>query len=113
MTAEPVAAPYPGVRRTSVRGRHATVAFYEFGPGAEFPLHRHVQEQITIVVDGSVCVTVADEQMILSAGEAFVTAPNEPHGIIARETGARFVAVIAPARASDDDLEVLDAAPTG
>jgi quercetin dioxygenase-like cupin family protein len=110
VSAEPVVEPYPGVRRTSVRGKKATVALYEFEPGAQFPLHRHVQEQITIVVDGSIDVTAGDETMVLSTGEAFVTEPKEPHGITARETGARFIAVIAPARTSDDDLEVVDSA---
>lgn len=109
MTAEP----YPGIRRTSVRGRHATVALYEFQPGAQFPLHQHAQEQITVVVDGTIEATVGGKRMVLSAGEAFITEPEEVHGITASDSGARFVAVIAPARASDDDLQVVDTASIG
>jgi unsaturated pyranuronate lyase len=99
--------PYPGVRRTTVRTERATVALYEFAPGARFPLHRHAQEQITIVVEGTIEATVGDRRLVLMTAEAFVTAPDEPHGIVAGNAGARFVAVIVPPRGDEDDIEVL------
>ena len=46
--------PYPGVSRRTVDAAAATVNRYDFEPGATFPRHRHTQEQITLVLEGSV-----------------------------------------------------------
>ena len=46
--------PYPGVSRRTVDAPAATVNRYDFAPGATFPRHRHPQEQITLVLEGSV-----------------------------------------------------------
>ena len=50
----PIEEPFPGLRRRTFDGSGATVNEYCFEPGASFPLHRHPQEQITLVVDGTV-----------------------------------------------------------
>ncbi len=102
----PADEPFPGVVRTSFSSRHATVASYVFSPGAHFPLHSHPQEQITLVEEGEVVMTMEGESRSLAAGEWSVVAPNVEHGVRAGREGARIVAIVVPRRDHPDDLRL-------
>lgn len=102
----PPSEPYPGVHRQSVSTARATITRYSFDSGASFPLHSHEQEQITVVEDGRVEMTIDGEAHSLGAGEWTVVAGNVPHGIVAGDGGARIVAIIVPRRESPDDITV-------
>lgn len=98
--------PFPGVRRQSFSTEHATVSRYTFEPGAAFPLHRHPQEQITLVEDGSVEMAIDSERRLLAAGDWSVVGPEAEHGIVAGREGATVVAIVSPARRSVDEYEL-------
>jgi quercetin dioxygenase-like cupin family protein len=100
--------PWPGVRRCSFDSEHATITRYEFDPGAEFPLHSHPQEQITIVQEGEVEFTVGGEVSHLGPGDWSVVPPDVPHGLRAGDGGARFLAMIVPRRESAHAYTVVD-----
>jgi quercetin dioxygenase-like cupin family protein len=100
--------PWPGVRRRSFDAAGATVTRYEFEPGAVFPTHRHPQEQITLVEEGSVRFTVDGVPETLVAGDWSVVAPDLEHGMQAGADGARFVAIVVPRRADRDAYTVVD-----
>lgn len=102
VSAAPADTPFPGVTRSSHQSAQATIAAYTFVPGAEFPLHRHSEEQITVVLEGDVEFLVAGERHRLGAGETFVVAPDVEHGLRAGPAGARFLAVVVPRRARTD-----------
>lgn len=104
--AQPAEEPFPGVRRESFTTRRATVSRYTFGPGAAFPLHRHPQEQTTLVLEGEVEMAIRDERRALCAGEWSVVGPDVEHGITAGADGARIVAIVAPPRARSDEYEI-------
>jgi quercetin dioxygenase-like cupin family protein len=104
----PADEPYPGVHRRSFSSDRATVTSYEFDPGAHFPVHRHAQEQITIVARGQVEFTVADDRQALSEG-AWAVVPGEvEHGLVAGPGGARILAILVPARTSPDELAIVE-----
>jgi quercetin dioxygenase-like cupin family protein len=90
--------PYPGVERESFDSAGATVTRYRFDPGAGFPLHRHDQEQLTMILDGGVTFTAGAEQLALSAGDWSIVPGGVEHGVRAGETGAVFLAVVVPGR---------------
>ena len=98
---------YAGVQRRSFSSEQATVTSYSFAPGATFPLHRHTQEQITLVEAGDVEMTVGDCVEPLAAGEWSVVASEVEHGIRAGSDGAMIVAIIVPRRESLDAYTVL------
>lgn len=102
--------PFPGVTRHSLTGAQATVARYRFRPGASFPLHTHPQEQITIVDEGSVEMTIGGRTVALGAGDFSIVSPSVEHGITAGAAGAAITAIVAPPRGSSDDY---DLAPDG
>jgi quercetin dioxygenase-like cupin family protein len=100
--------PYPGVHRRAFDSERATVTAYEFEPGAEFPRHRHPQEQITLVEHGAVVFTVAGRADELRRGGWSIVAPNVEHGLRAGPDGARILAVLVPRRERADAYEVLE-----
>jgi quercetin dioxygenase-like cupin family protein len=99
--------PHPGIERQSFDTDAATIVSYRFEAGASFPLHRHPEEQITIVEEGQVDFLLGSETRQLSAGDWVVTAPETPHGIVAAED-ARFLAIIIPRRRSGDGYVVVE-----
>lgn len=98
--------PFPGVRRHSFTTAQATVSRYTFEPGATFPRHRHPQEQITMIVQGSVEMVIGDGSSPLRAGEWSVVGPDVEHGITAGAEGAEFLAIVAPPRSGSDEYEI-------
>jgi quercetin dioxygenase-like cupin family protein len=106
-SALPIEAPFPGVRRSAFSSLRATVTTYWFEPGARFPIHRHPEEQITLIEEGDVEFTIGDEVHALAAGAWSVVAGDVEHGITAGAQGARFVAIVSPPRRSSDAYSVV------
>jgi quercetin dioxygenase-like cupin family protein len=102
----PADEPFPGVRRESFTTERATVSRYTFEPGAAFPLHRHPQEQTTLILEGKVEMAIRDERRALRAGDWSVVGPDTEHGITAGAEGARIVAIVAPPRTRSDEYEI-------
>jgi quercetin dioxygenase-like cupin family protein len=90
--------PYDGIARRVMTTAKATVQEYRFEPGAAFPLHRHPQEQITLVLEGDVSFSAGGETHELSAGAWSVVPGEVEHGITAGPAGARFLAILVPPR---------------
>jgi quercetin dioxygenase-like cupin family protein len=103
----PLEEPYPGLHRRTFESEGATVNQYVFAPSARFPLHRHPQEQITLVEYGEVEMTIAGEVSTLSGGDWSVVAADVEHGIQAGPGGARILAIVVPRRRAAD-VDVLD-----
>ena len=99
--------PYPGVHRRAFDSERATVTAYDFDPGAEFPLHRHPQEQITLVEHGTIVFTIGGEANELHAGGWSVVGPNVEHALRAGADGARILAVLVPRREGANAYELL------
>ena len=97
--------PYPGVVRRAFHGQGATVTAYEFRPGASFPVHRHAQEQITLIDQGTVRMTIGERELELAAGGWSVVPPGIAHGITAGDAGARITAIIVPRRQAPHDYQ--------
>ena len=98
--------PYPGVRRRVLDADGCTVTEYTFEAGAEFPRHRHRQEQVTMIEHGAVTMTLGQEPHELSVGAWSVVGGGVEHGIVAGPDGARIRAVLVPRRGSADEIEV-------
>jgi quercetin dioxygenase-like cupin family protein len=70
----------PGVTRQTVDGANQTLVRYVYAPGAVFPIHQHPQEQITVVLSGTIAFSINGEPAMLSVGEIAVIPANVPHG---------------------------------
>ena len=94
--------PYPGVIRRSFDSDGATVTEYWFEPGASFPLHKHPQEQITLIAAGDLEMTIAGRVAQLATGDWAVVGPAVEHGIRAGAGGARVIAIVVPRRSGPE-----------
>lgn len=99
--------PYPGISRQSFNTEKTTVTRYSFAPGAAFPLHRHPQEQITLIESGDVKWIAGGREGELSAGAYFVVPPDLEHSIQAGADGATILAIVVPGRESADAYETV------
>jgi quercetin dioxygenase-like cupin family protein len=79
---EPLSA---SISRQMIHGELTTVARIRLRKGAIVPLHRHVNEQISMVERGKLRFVVSDVERVVSAGEALVIPPNAPHLVEALE----------------------------
>ena len=97
---------YPGVRRWTAGGQRMTLTVYQFDPGATFPLHHHAQEQLALVLRGSVIFHNAATHVTCRSQQLMIIAPDEPHAAMAGDEGAEVASVVAPARRGADDYIV-------
>ncbi|WP_255149135.1 cupin domain-containing protein [Halorarius halobius] len=91
----------PGTPNASeVAGEDLMVVSMEIEPGNHLPSHRDSNEELLVVTDGTVEVTVGDETVRLSSGECAVVPEMIPHGVenVGNET-ARIIGVF-----PDDEL---------
>lgn len=99
---------FPGVRRQAFSSGASTVTRYSFEAGGEFPIHRHPAEQITIVLEGTVHLTVGGTEHVLGPGQWSVVRGGVEHGIRVPEGNATFLAVVSPRRERTDEYELME-----
>jgi len=96
---------WKGVLARAVTGERLTLAVIELDPGAVVAEHSHDNEQLGIVLSGSMVLRVAGEERELGPGETYAVGPNTPHQAVAGAEGAVVIDVFAPRRDDWDALE--------
>ncbi|MHA4740330.1 cupin domain-containing protein [Dyadobacter sp. MSC1_007] len=86
------------VSRGLFSGKNATIGYFTFAKGAIVPLHHHDNEQYTMILKGSVKVTVQGQVYIVQAGEGIFIPSNIPHMFESLEDGTIDVDFFAPKR---------------
>jgi quercetin dioxygenase-like cupin family protein len=99
---------YPNVRRRIVGGERMTFTTYLFGPDGRFPKHGHPQEQIVMVLKGSITFTSPKQTVTLRPDHVLVIPSQIPHEAAAGTEGAVLVSVVAPARRSSTDYTIQE-----
>jgi quercetin dioxygenase-like cupin family protein len=102
---------WDGVVARSVDGERVGFAVVELEPSTVVPEHSHENEQLGMVLRGSVSFRVGDETRDLEAGGTWRIAPNVPHEVHVGSEGAVVIDVFAPVRADWQALERLAAEP--
>ncbi|ELY60990.1 cupin domain-containing protein [Natronococcus jeotgali] len=64
-----------------VAGEEVTIVCLEIEPGNYLPTHRDSNEELLVVVDGTVEASVGEERVELSSGQCAIVPEMEPHGI--------------------------------
>jgi quercetin dioxygenase-like cupin family protein len=95
-----------------IHGAQTTLAVVELEPEALVPEHRHVSEQLGLVLQGSVSFRVGDEEVELGPGGTWNIPSDVPHEVRAGPEGAVVIDVFSPTREADwQDLEREDPRP--
>jgi unsaturated pyranuronate lyase len=98
-----------GYLARAVHGSRVTFAVLEIEPHAELPEHSHENEQLGMVISGSVTFRVGEEERELGPGATWTIPSGTRHLVRAGAQGAVVLDVFAPAR--EDFWEGLETAP--
>jgi quercetin dioxygenase-like cupin family protein len=101
----PVIQVWETVIARAVHGERQSLAVVELDPDAVVPEHKHENEQLGIVIAGSLTFRIADETRELGPGETWTIPSKVPHEVTAGPEGAVVIDVFAPVRADWDLLE--------
>jgi quercetin dioxygenase-like cupin family protein len=89
---------WDGVSVRAVHGERITLGVVELGANAVVPEHRHENEQLGMVLSGSLTFRVGDESRELGPGGTWCIPANVPHEVAAGLDGAVVLDVFAPTR---------------
>jgi quercetin dioxygenase-like cupin family protein len=95
----------------SLHGERVTLSVIELDPGAVVAEHSHENEQLGIVLRGSMDFRVGEERRQLGPGGTWTIPANTPHEAIAGPDGAVVIDAFAPTRDDWKELEGLKREP--
>jgi quercetin dioxygenase-like cupin family protein len=103
---------WDGVTAQAVEGERTTLAVVDLEPGSSVPEHRHENEQLGILIRGSMRFRIDGETRDLAAGDTWRILGDVPHSVTAGPEGALAVECFTPARADWAELERLAGRPS-
>ena len=102
---------WDGAIARSIDGERVGFAVVELESSTVVPEHSHDNEQLGMVLSGSVSFRIGDEVRDLEPGGTWRIPPNVPHEVHTGPEGAVVIDVFAPVRSDWQALERLDAQP--
>ena len=87
----------PGITGYYAHGDQLTFGYVELDKGSSIPLHQHVQEQITYIIEGELDMVIGGENCFLSTGMYHVIGSNVPHSAIAK-SACNVIDIFSPVR---------------
>jgi len=97
---------FDGFLARTVHGERVTFAVVEIDPDSPLQEHQHENEQLGMVLRGSMTFRIGDEERELHPGDTWSIPSNTPHSGTAGPDGTIVLDVFAPTR---DDWKLLDA----
>jgi quercetin dioxygenase-like cupin family protein len=87
---------HEGVRLHATGGEQVLLCRVVYAPGKRVPRHSHDHtEQVMVIVEGSIEVTVEEETQMMGPGDVAVINRGVPHALYS-ETGVTFMEALAP-----------------
>jgi quercetin dioxygenase-like cupin family protein len=99
---------WDGVVARTIDGELCSFAVVELDPSSVVAEHSHPNEQLGMVVRGSVSFRIAEEERELGPGDTWLIPPNTPHEVHTGPGGAVVIDVFAPGRSDWAALERAD-----
>ena len=87
----------PGITGYYCHGEKMTFGYVELLEGTNIPMHQHVQEQITYILEGQLDMIIGEKACPLTAGMYYVIPSNIPHSAIAK-TFCKVIDAFSPVR---------------
>lgn len=88
----------PGLHSRPLVGLGMLASFVRYEPHSVAPLHSHIEEQIFIVLEGELEITVGDTVRLVGVGEAAHIPPWVPHTVRSLGQPAYQLDVFSPPR---------------
>lgn len=104
---------WDGVRGRPVEGERITMAVIELDANAIIPEHRHPNEQLGILLRGSMRFRIAGEERDLRPGGTWRILADVPHEVHVGPQGAVCIDVFSPPREDWHALPIAEPRPIG
>lgn len=88
---------FPGITGFYAHGNELTFGFVELEKDSKVPEHKHVQEQITYIVEGQLDMVIGGKPCSLTTGMYHVIPSNVPHSAVAITT-CKVIDAFSPVR---------------
>jgi quercetin dioxygenase-like cupin family protein len=102
---------WDGVTAQAVEGDRATLAVVDLEPGSTVPEHHHDNEQLGVLIRGSMRFRIGGETRDLAPGDTWRVLSSVPHAVTAGPAGALAVECFVPARTDWVALDRLSGRP--
>jgi unsaturated pyranuronate lyase len=89
---------------------HLSLNFVTFPPNSGFPAHVHPEEQVSIVQEGSMEITVGESTFAVKPGDIIHFPSNVSHSGRTTDDPCRFIDIFSPPRTGIRDV-IADADP--
>ena len=99
---------FAGFLARAIHGERITMAVIEIDPHAALPEHHHENEQLGMVLRGSLTLRVGDEERTLGPGATWRIPSNVPHAGTGGADGAIVLDVFTPTREDWNGLAALE-----
>ena len=96
-----------GVLGRTVQGANITLAVVELEPNSIVPEHQHPNEQLGVVLTGTMKVRIGGERREIGPGDTYNIPGDVPHEFHIGSAGAVVVDVFSPVRADWSRFEPL------
>jgi len=96
---------WDGIRGRAVTGEGVTLAVIELAADSVVPEHRHPNEQLGVLIAGSMTFRIGDQTRELVVGDTWNIPGDVPHEVHTGPEGAVVAEVFAPRR---DDWQALE-----
>lgn len=103
---------WDGVVARPVHGDRITFTYLELEPETVVPEHSHENEQLGLLVAGSVTFRIGEETRELAPGATWCIRAHVPHSVTTGPDGAVIAEVFSPVRADWRAIEPEDPRPT-
>lgn len=91
--------PVEGVTMSLLPGARMLANWVRIEPRAEVANHRHPHEQVGLVIEGEIMMTIDGETQRLTPGHCYCIAGDIEHGAVGGPDGAVVVDIFSPPRA--------------
>jgi quercetin dioxygenase-like cupin family protein len=102
---------WEGIAGRVLHGDELTLGLVELEPGIHLPEHQHANEQLGMVLAGSITFTIAGETRELGPGGTWRIPGDTPHTADVGPDGAVVLDVFAPPREDWKELGRLEPRP--
>lgn len=90
--------PIPGLIMQSVVGGKLMANWVTIEPHTVVPRHQHPHEQLGIMLEGELELTLGDETRLLGPGDAYTIPPNLPHSARTLDKSCVVLDIFTPPR---------------
>lgn len=90
--------PIQGVQMNVMSGARIMANWVRIDPGATVPLHDHPHEQMGLVIEGSMEMTIGDETRQIEPGISYIVPGGVPHAATAGDLGCLVLDIFSPPR---------------